>query len=311
MVAVSVSLPMWADNVGYEEGDPRVIKAMKGKCSTGNASAGGYPRFVFHPLIKKLFDFCLEKFSTVSDESCLILNSRKACQECREFMLKRIGNFSRFAPAGSQLPLNKIRLVEYILTPATTTPNKDFKAPTVYLILFHSNYKDVAKEYWQHTGAGISSRFAEHCLVLLDMFFPFPRQSTLLSGRQNSAGPSFKKESKSRDQLVMATTAKGEADLFVEERFGRNLDPSLVEEAKLILRKRIAGVLGDAKLDTSPVDPTAAPDTLDQQNTPRGSSRAGICEQQVFLFNSGMAAIYFSHQVVTTLAPGLKTVQFG
>jgi hypothetical protein len=28
--AVSVSLPTWADNVGYEEGDPRVIKAMKG-----------------------------------------------------------------------------------------------------------------------------------------------------------------------------------------------------------------------------------------------------------------------------------------
>ena len=42
--AVSVSLPTWASNVGYEEGDPIVVNAMK----------GGYPRFVFHPIIKQV-----------------------------------------------------------------------------------------------------------------------------------------------------------------------------------------------------------------------------------------------------------------
>jgi cystathionine gamma-synthase len=40
--AVSVCLPTWADIIGYEEKDPRVIDKMR----------TGYPRFFFHPLIE-------------------------------------------------------------------------------------------------------------------------------------------------------------------------------------------------------------------------------------------------------------------
>jgi len=42
--AVSVCLPTWADIIGYEEKDPRVIGRMR----------TGYPRFFFHPLINKV-----------------------------------------------------------------------------------------------------------------------------------------------------------------------------------------------------------------------------------------------------------------
>jgi hypothetical protein len=42
--AISVSLPKWADNVGYEEGEARVVDAMQ----------TGYPRFFIHPNIKKV-----------------------------------------------------------------------------------------------------------------------------------------------------------------------------------------------------------------------------------------------------------------
>jgi len=42
--AVSVCLPTWADVVGYEENDARVINAMR----------TGYPRFFFHPLINQV-----------------------------------------------------------------------------------------------------------------------------------------------------------------------------------------------------------------------------------------------------------------
>ena len=42
--AVSVCLPTWADVIGYEEKDPRVIDRMR----------TGYPRFFFHPLIQKV-----------------------------------------------------------------------------------------------------------------------------------------------------------------------------------------------------------------------------------------------------------------
>jgi cystathionine gamma-synthase len=39
--AISVSLPTWEDNVGYEEGDPRVVDTMQ----------TGYPRFFIHKRI--------------------------------------------------------------------------------------------------------------------------------------------------------------------------------------------------------------------------------------------------------------------
>ena len=42
--AVSVCLPTWADVIGYEEKEPRVIDTMR----------TGYPRFFFHPLINKV-----------------------------------------------------------------------------------------------------------------------------------------------------------------------------------------------------------------------------------------------------------------
>jgi hypothetical protein len=42
--AVSVSLPTWKDNVDYEEGHPRIAKAMK----------SGYPRFYIHHLIDRV-----------------------------------------------------------------------------------------------------------------------------------------------------------------------------------------------------------------------------------------------------------------
>lgn len=42
--AISVSLPKWADNVGYEEGDKRVVEKME----------TGYPRFFIHRSIQKV-----------------------------------------------------------------------------------------------------------------------------------------------------------------------------------------------------------------------------------------------------------------
>jgi cystathionine gamma-synthase len=42
--AISVSLPKWRDNVGYEEGEKRVIDAM----------VTGYPRFFIHLSIQKV-----------------------------------------------------------------------------------------------------------------------------------------------------------------------------------------------------------------------------------------------------------------
>ena len=42
--AISVSLPKWRDNVGYEEGEKRVVDSM----------VSGYPRFFIHLSIRKV-----------------------------------------------------------------------------------------------------------------------------------------------------------------------------------------------------------------------------------------------------------------
>lgn len=42
--AISVSLPTWEDNIGYEEGDKRVVDKM----------VSGYPRFFIHLSIRKV-----------------------------------------------------------------------------------------------------------------------------------------------------------------------------------------------------------------------------------------------------------------
>lgn len=42
--AISVSLPTWRDNVGYEEGEKRVVDSM----------TTGYPRFFIHLTIAKV-----------------------------------------------------------------------------------------------------------------------------------------------------------------------------------------------------------------------------------------------------------------
>lgn len=49
--AVSVCLPLWDHNIGYEEGDPAVISKLQ----------AAYPRFCFHPLVQQLCDLHLNK----------------------------------------------------------------------------------------------------------------------------------------------------------------------------------------------------------------------------------------------------------
>jgi hypothetical protein len=55
--AISVSLPKWNDNVGYEKGEKRVVDAM----------VSGYPRFFIHLSIEKV---CSGNFYTSSAPDC-------------------------------------------------------------------------------------------------------------------------------------------------------------------------------------------------------------------------------------------------
>lgn len=66
--AVSVCLPMWADVIGYEEKEPRVIDRLR----------TGYPRFFFHPLIQKV----RAALGAKPARDVLPFASKEAAQEC-------------------------------------------------------------------------------------------------------------------------------------------------------------------------------------------------------------------------------------
>lgn len=117
--AVSVNLPKWADVVGYEEGEKRVIDALQ----------LGYPRFVYHPLIRKLFAAADAELAELG-EFCMVLPSRKVAQQCVDF-----------CGAGKV---------------------EAFK--TVFAAVLPEALRAKAKEFWQHAGFIISSRQAEAIL---------------------------------------------------------------------------------------------------------------------------------------------------
>lgn len=124
--AVSVCLPTWADNVGYEEGDPRVVEAM----------LSGYPRFFYHPICRELFSVCRERFAG-DNEDCLVFQSSRSAEQFREFLEQHIGGPARIE----------------------TCETGDVPA-----VVFPETAARTAKLGWQHSGGGISSRHAEAVL---------------------------------------------------------------------------------------------------------------------------------------------------
>jgi cystathionine gamma-synthase len=124
--AVSVCLPTWADNVGYEEADPRVTGRMQ--C--------GYPRFFLHPSVVRLFQTCEAKFARAG-ECCFAFPSRRVAERCVEFVRKQQG-------------------LTGIAEPVDPHGICAVRAPV--------GTRETLKAYWQHTGQVVSSRRAERIL---------------------------------------------------------------------------------------------------------------------------------------------------
>jgi len=124
--AVSVCLPTWADNIGYEQADPRVIDRMK--C--------GYPRFFLHPSVVRLFKDCESRFAR-QGECCFAFPSIRVAQRARDYVRRH-------------------NHVEAQLDPIERSACVSVRVPL--------DVRDSLKSYWQHTGQIVSSRLAERIL---------------------------------------------------------------------------------------------------------------------------------------------------
>ncbi len=125
--AVSVCLPTWADNVGYERAETRVVGRMQ--C--------GYPRFFLHPDIQALFRICQEKFAT-GGECCFAFPSRRVAERCVHFVRAQKGVEARIHPFG---------------------------VGDVSCVVVEASAREQLRAYWQHTGQIVSSRVAERLLA--------------------------------------------------------------------------------------------------------------------------------------------------
>lgn len=74
----------------------------------------------------------------------------------------------------AQSPAVPARIIHYTIqssTPATATTHEDDspieRTIILHATLFPTDSFSIAKQFWQHTGDGISSRLAERCLILL------------------------------------------------------------------------------------------------------------------------------------------------
>jgi cystathionine gamma-synthase len=181
----------------------------------------------------------------------------------------------------------------------------------------------LAKLFWQHTGMGISSRLAEHCLSMLpeeSSIRPGPPsppigRSTQGRNKHYSARGSISSP-KCTGRNVFATQQASlpedlsrDQSVYLEERYGRNLPVGSAAAAKHALRRRIAGVL----VRDSPEDCSGKPYAggEDAEIGPSSRGVTNVTENDVYLFATGMTAIWHAHHVALVTRPEAKSICFG
>lgn len=226
----------------------------------------------------------------------MLYPSHAIAERSREFMHQQ-------API---LGPQQVRVID-LLPAAANERSEEFAliSPRVSAVLFPGDYFKVAKAFWQHSGDGISSRRAEYCHSLFTKG-SLVDASTLENGygkgpRRYQKKPSIDANGAS-EKLDALKEAQDPTD-FVEERFGRNLNMSLTKNAKLAVRRRIAGSL---TADVELAEALAL--QKDAENTRRV---AGFSEDDVYLYPCGMSAIYNAHRNLMALKGQLKSIVYG
>lgn len=286
--AISVSLPTWKSNIGYEEGQDWVMSRMQ--C--------GYPRFFVHPLIQSLAQEVLRRCGNADVEATTLFPSSRTAEICRTFIIARI-------PAGES---SKIRIVSFVPSPKADSDIRSLVHSKLFGVIYPKEYAPIAKQVWQHTGDGVQSRRSEFCSNALQDGYLVEDHSIASDGKPSffSKGPKRYQQRiptpKEQEHNTKATESSDgqEFSSFVEERFGRNLSATLAQNAKRAMRRRIAGSL------------TANVELHEALESEASDGRiAGLTEDDVFLYPTGMSSIFNTHRTLLNAKGSLKSICFG
>jgi cystathionine gamma-synthase len=171
-------------------------------------------------------------------------------------------------------------------------------------VVYPSGEHPIAKQFWQHSGEGISSRRAEFCQRELEEGLLAEKSSVQAMPNRVTKGPKrYSRMSQDKGPWKPPSPPADAPDTsrFVEERFGRNLDLAFVRHAKLAVQRRIAGTL---RSNVGPLDALS----LSREG---GRDVEGFTEADVFLYPTGMSAIFNSHRILMLALGAAKSVCYG
>lgn len=284
--AISVTLPTWNATVGYEEGHDWVVSKMK----------LGYPRFFIHGIVQDLAKRIEAKYGRTG-ERCMVFPSYKVAKRCREFIKEK--SEDKIAP-------------RRVLKLTTPPPMSDSELSsviecTIACVIFPLSDFPIAKQYWQHSGEGISSRMAEY--VVKELFEKEDKDPARIHSRnkQELQAQQIQRKSPSISASIRSNSLSQNENVdleftsFIEQKYGRVLDLKFAKQAKIALRRRISGNAGHLN-DTA----------LNGENASLKKRGEHISENDVYLYPTGMAAIFNAHQsLLNIFSPAKKSVCYG
>lgn len=207
------------------------------------------------------------------------------------------------------LASNQARQLDFIPCPSKHHHEANRVLPKLSAILYPKEHWPHMKTFWQHSGDGISSRRSEFCEKAFHDG-SMVEKSTVTDMPRMKKGPRRYQRQVSVDE-TNTDAQKGHYDLvegqdpssFVEERFGRNLNMQFAAQAKLAIRRRIAGLLtADAELHEALQHPD------DKERT---RSAEGFSVDDVYLYPCGMSAIFNTHRNMMLARSPMKSVSYG
>jgi len=247
----------------------------------------------------------------------MLFPSKKITEKARSFILDNSSKTSASTPHVAQLSFPPV-------TSAKSGIHTPSSAVHLFVLLYSLDHSNLAKAFWQHTGFGISSRMAEYCLQQLESVARLDDSFESISSQTNGNGwtkPLRRSPYKNRhyakdihfgkltppatptrDPILDSEELTQDQMNYLEERYGRNLDISFAGRAKIALRRRIAGTLRE-NVDVN--------EALLTKGEGKGRSSKGVDESDVYLFPTGMSAIWTAHQLVLSSLPPKKSVCFG
>ena len=229
----------------------------------------------------------------------MLFPTTSAAEKCKHF----------FENQGSKLGSQLARIYNFV-------PNADIndsiagKTLSFSAIIYSEALSKLAKAFWQHTGEGVSSRRAEYCRKLYEQGVLVEKHAREEFQQQCKGPKRYRRQdsvdrppSRSIDDKVNGINGVSDETKFIEERFGRNLNLNLANNAKCAVRRRIAGSL------TADVDLDCAMASSDEPSKARGVE--GFSEDDVYLYPGGMNSIFNTHQNLLKARGEMKSICFG